>query len=108
MAPPSPLRGTGNGPIDAFVDGLARAGAEPMRVLDYHEHAIGFPAPAPGPWPPGPAHRGRTLFGGGIDPDIVSGFAQRRSCRGAADRLGTEDSRMANVGIASRLTKVGG
>jgi 2-isopropylmalate synthase len=36
---PRTLRGTGNGPIAAFVDALASTGIE-LRVLDYHEHAM--------------------------------------------------------------------
>ena len=40
------VQGEGNGPIDAFVNALSvRAGA-PIRVLDYHEHAIGSGADA--------------------------------------------------------------
>ncbi len=35
------MQGTGNGPIDAFVQGLAMATGQSVRVLDYHEHAIG-------------------------------------------------------------------
>lgn len=33
---PCSLRGKGNGPIDAFVDALDL----PVRVMDYHEHAM--------------------------------------------------------------------
>src|SRR6476620_7081119 len=33
------VQGAGNGPIDAFVDGLSSALGETVRVLDYHEHA---------------------------------------------------------------------
>lgn len=35
------VTGTGNGPIDAFVNGLRRALGEGIEVLDYHEHAVG-------------------------------------------------------------------
>lgn len=34
------VRGQGSGPIDAFVDGLNRHLPQPLRVLDYHEHAL--------------------------------------------------------------------
>lgn len=33
------FKGEGNGPVDAFVDGMRQAGAE-IRVLDYSEHAL--------------------------------------------------------------------
>jgi 2-isopropylmalate synthase len=40
------VRGTGNGPIDAFVDALRTEFDIDMRVKDYHEHAIGAGANA--------------------------------------------------------------
>ncbi len=61
--------GEGNGPIDAFVNALG----QPVRVMDYHEHAIGVGADAKaacyvevriGDSPTG--------FGVGVDPDIVT------------------------------------
>ena len=74
-----PLRveGTGTGPIDAFVDGLATQTGARIRVLDYHEHAIGSGADARavaylelriGQIGEG----GQTRFGVGIDTNIVS------------------------------------
>ena len=63
------LVGTGNGPIDAFVQALDM----PVRVMDYHEHSIGVGADASaasyvevriGDSPTG--------FGVGIDSDIVT------------------------------------
>ncbi len=71
------VEGTGTGPIDAFVDGLASHIGSPLRVLDYHEHAIGSGADARavaylelriG----GDAKHAQTLFGVGIDTNIVS------------------------------------
>jgi 2-isopropylmalate synthase len=66
--------GKGSGPIDAFVNGLNRhLGGSPIRVLDYHEHAIGSGADAQAA-----AYLelrigdGPTLFGVGIDANIVS------------------------------------
>ena len=35
------LQGEGQGPVDAFVDGLQRATGVPVTVLDLHQHAIG-------------------------------------------------------------------
>jgi 2-isopropylmalate synthase len=67
------LQGEGNGPVDAFVNALQQATGVPLAVLDYHEHAIGA----------GAAARAaaylelriadtRTLFGVGIDANIVT------------------------------------
>ncbi|HWH84197.1 MAG TPA: alpha-isopropylmalate synthase regulatory domain-containing protein [Burkholderiaceae bacterium] len=66
------VEGQGSGPIDAFVAGLNAAVGTSVRVLDYHEHAIGS----------GAAARAaaylelrigdtQTRFGVGIDADIV-------------------------------------
>ena len=40
------LRGTGNGPIDAFVQGLRDTLNASIRILDYHQHATGKGADA--------------------------------------------------------------
>jgi len=40
------VQGEGNGPIDAFVNALAARLGQEVRVLDYHEHAIGSGADA--------------------------------------------------------------
>ena len=34
-------KGVGNGPIDAFVAAIASELHAPVKVMDYHEHAIG-------------------------------------------------------------------
>ncbi|GAP38474.1 2-isopropylmalate synthase [Piscinibacter sakaiensis] len=72
-----PVQGRGAGPIDAFVQGLEAACGQPLRVLDYHEHAIGAGADARAVaylelriGAAGTAGS-RTLFGVGIDTDIV-------------------------------------
>lgn len=66
------VRGTGNGPIDAFVDGLSRATGESIRVLDYHEHAIGSGADARAVAYLELRVGERTLFGVGMDSNIVA------------------------------------
>ena len=66
------VRGSGNGPIDAFVAGLAEATGQAIRVLDYHEHAIGAGANARAVAYLELRVGDRTLFGVGMDPDIVS------------------------------------
>ena len=71
------VEGEGAGPIEAFVNGLIRQLAVPIRVLDYHEHAIGSGANAKAvaylELRIGDAH---TLFGVGIDANIVSASLQ--------------------------------
>lgn len=66
------IRGTGNGPIDAFVEGMARATGENIRVLDYHEHSIGAGANAQAVAYLEMRVGERTLFGVGVDANIVS------------------------------------
>ncbi|HZY18308.1 MAG TPA: 2-isopropylmalate synthase [Ramlibacter sp.] len=66
------IQGAGNGPIDAFVEGLAAATGEEVRVLDYHEHAIGSGANAQAVAYLELRIGQRTLFGVGMDANIVS------------------------------------
>ncbi len=67
------LRGEGNGPVDAFVAGLAAALGLPVQVLDYHEHAIGSGAQArAAAYLELRIGDNRTLFGVGIDANIVT------------------------------------
>jgi 2-isopropylmalate synthase len=66
------IQGAGTGPIDAFVAGLAAATGESIRVLDYHEHAIGAGANAQAVAYLELRIGQQTLFGVGIDANIVS------------------------------------
>jgi 2-isopropylmalate synthase len=66
------VQGTGAGPIDAFVAGLAAATGQDVRVLDYHEHAIGSGANAQAVAYLELRINGQTLFGVGMDGNIVS------------------------------------
>jgi len=66
------VRGTGNGPIDAFVQGLGQATGETIRVLDYHEHAIASGADARAVAYLELRVGERTLFGVGMDSNIVA------------------------------------
>lgn len=66
------IRGAGNGPIDAFVEGLAQATGESIRVLDYHEHAVASGADARAVAYLELRIGERTLFGVGMDANIVS------------------------------------
>jgi 2-isopropylmalate synthase len=66
------VQGAGTGPIDAFVAGLAAATGHDVRVLDYHEHAIGSGASAQAVAYLELRINGQTLFGVGMDGNIVS------------------------------------
>ena len=66
------IHGAGTGPIDAFVEGLAAATGESLRVLDYHEHAIGSGSDARAVAYLELRVGEQTLFGVGIDANIVS------------------------------------
>ena len=66
------IQGAGNGPIDAFVEALGAACGQTIRVLDYHEHAIGSGANARAVAYLELRIGARTLFGVGMDSNIVS------------------------------------
>jgi 2-isopropylmalate synthase len=66
------VRGIGNGPIDAFVQGLSHVTGQPVRVLDYHEHAISSGANARAVAYLELRVGEQTLFGVGMDSNIVS------------------------------------
>ena len=94
------LQGAGNGPVDAFVAGLSQATGIAVRVLDYHEHAIGAGAQArAAAYLELRIDEGRTLFGVGIDANIVtasmkavlSGLLRAGLLRSAATALACAD-----------------
>jgi len=66
------LRGRGNGPIAAFVDGLARDLGIELTIADYHEHATGHGADATAVAYVEAQIGGQTIFGVGIDANIVT------------------------------------
>jgi 2-isopropylmalate synthase len=70
---PMQIQGRGTGPIDAFVDGLRHATGHQVRVMGYHEHAIGSGANAKAvAYLELRVDDQRTVFGVGIDANIVS------------------------------------
>ncbi|MBL0919379.1 MAG: 2-isopropylmalate synthase [Hydrogenophaga sp.] len=67
------VQGQGNGPIDAFVNALNAATGRAVRVLDYHEHAIGAGAQAQAmAYMELRVDECHTVFGVGCDTNIVS------------------------------------
>lgn len=70
---PYHLQGEGTGPIDAFIAGLNAATGHSVRVLDYHEHAMGSGANAKAvAYLELRVDDRETLFGVGMDANIVS------------------------------------
>ncbi|GAC1348879.1 MAG: 2-isopropylmalate synthase [Vulcanimicrobiaceae bacterium] len=66
------LWGTGNGPIDAFVEALARDIGAEIAVGDYHEHAVGSGANAAAVAYVEVSTAGHTHYGVGRDASIVT------------------------------------
>jgi 2-isopropylmalate synthase len=65
--------GEGAGPIEAFVNGLNAALGTTVRVLDYHEHALGSGADARAvAYLELRVDEKHTVFGVGMDANIVS------------------------------------
>ncbi|HEY1945259.1 MAG TPA: 2-isopropylmalate synthase [Roseiarcus sp.] len=66
------IEGSGNGPIDAFVDALQRALGVNFSFIDYHEHAVGRGADATAAsYVEIQDESGEVIHGVGIDPNIV-------------------------------------
>jgi 2-isopropylmalate synthase len=66
------IAGSGNGPIDAFVAGLQALAGVPIRVLDYHEHAVSGGADATAVAYIELRIGEQTLFGVGVDHSITT------------------------------------
>lgn len=81
------VSGKGRGPIDAFVQGLCFATGETLRVLDYHEHAIGEGAHAQAIAYLELRVGMQTVFGVGLDANIVS--ASFKAILSGLQRAGT-------------------
>lgn len=69
---PQTITGSGNGPIDAFVDALKTAYSLDFRVVDYHQHATGSGADAQSAcYVEIQVGKGETRYGVGLDSNIV-------------------------------------
>jgi len=70
---PCLVDGQGNGPLAAFVAGLAQATGVAIDVLDYHEHALGSGAQArAAAYLELRLANRRTLFGVGMDANLIN------------------------------------
>ena len=96
---PAASRAPATGPIDAFVEAWPQATGEAIRVLDYHEHAIGAGADAQAVAYLELRVGERTLFGVGMDANIVSASLKaivsglQRAHGGTADKPVTPSQR---------------
>jgi 2-isopropylmalate synthase len=67
------VKGSGSGPIDAFINGFNETTGRSVRVLDYHEHAVGQGANAQAvAYLELRVDDRQTLFGVGMDANIVT------------------------------------
>jgi 2-isopropylmalate synthase len=82
------IDGQGNGPIDAFVNGLQSGLAKTVRVLGYHEHSVSCGANAQALAYIELRIGERTLFGVGRDADIVA--ASLKAILSGLNRTGME------------------
>ncbi|TWA87007.1 2-isopropylmalate synthase [Azospirillum brasilense] len=81
----STLKGSGKGPIDAFLDALRQGAGIDLHVVDYREHAVGEGEDAQAcAYVEVKTKDERTLFGVGMDADIVT--ASLRALVSAANR----------------------
>lgn len=93
------VEGVGAGPIDAFVAGLQARG-ERVRVLDYHEHAIGSGADARAvAFLELRIDDETSLFGVGIDADIVS--ASLKAILSGVVRARRQSAQAASVAVVA-------
>jgi 2-isopropylmalate synthase len=87
------LQGGGNGPIDAFVNALGLQ----VKLMDYHEHAIGSGANARAAcYVELRLDNGPTVFGAGIDSNIVTA-----SFKAVLSALNRELARVAQATLAA-------
>ena len=100
------IAGAGNGPIDAFVDAMRRHCGVDIKLVDYHEHAIGAGANATAvSYVEIRTRGGNALFGVGMHSNIVTASLQavlsavNRALRQA--ELTVEGSPVRQVGKAS-------
>jgi len=79
------ISGRGNGPVDAFLDALHSFTQQDIRLVEYHEHAIGHGADATAAAYVEIAVNGnKALFGVGTDSNIV--MASLRAITSAVNR----------------------
>ena len=87
------IQGQGTGPIDAFVNGVNQATGHAVRVLDYHEHAMGSGADARAiAYLELRIDEQYTLFGVGVDASFVTASLKAIVCALARAKIGRTKS----------------
>ena len=85
------VRGSGNGPIAAFVAGLRDGAGVELDVVDYHEHSLGSGSDATAvAYVESIDADGTTRWGVGTHPNIIT--ASLRAVLSAAQRVRTGDA----------------
>lgn len=80
------ITGSGNGPIDAFVDALNKTFGLALEISDYREHAVHSGADASAAAYVEAKVKGRTLWGVGLDANILD--ASLKAVLSAVNRAG--------------------
>ena len=80
------ITGSGNGPIDAFVDALNKTFGLTLEISDYREHAVHSGANASAAAYVEAKVKGRTLWGVGLDANILD--ASLKAVLSAVNRAG--------------------
>jgi len=79
------ITGRGNGPIDAFMDALKKHTGIELKVIDYREHSVGLGNDAAAvAYLETRLKDGRTVYGVGMNPNIVT--ASLKAVVSAANR----------------------
>jgi 2-isopropylmalate synthase len=79
------ISGRGNGPIDAFMDALKKHSGIELKVIDYREHSVGLGNDAAAvAYLETRLKDGRTVYGVGMNPNIVT--ASLKAVVSAANR----------------------
>ena len=93
------IQGIGNGPVDAFVNALAETTGHAIKVIGYHQHALGEGANARSmAYVEVQVDDSGTLFGVGADADttaaslkaVLSGVQRARAARAGAVAVGAQ------------------
>ena len=68
-----PVEGRGNGPVEAYIHALSAATGHDIRIIDYHQHAIGTGADARAvAYMELKVDNSRAIYGVGMDADIIA------------------------------------
>ncbi len=99
------IAGAGNGPIDAFVDAMRRHCGVDIKLVDYHEHAIGAGANATAvSYVEIRTSSGNTVFGVGMHGNIVT--ASLQAVLSAVNRALRQAEPTVEEGVVRQVGKV--